>query len=387
MLAIHFGAGNIGRGFIGQLLHQSGYEVCFVDVNQEIVDEINQKRGYTITLASEQKETFRVEGVRAINGNRVEEIAAEIAKADVVTTAVGVNILPHIAPAIAKGIMQRLAASGPPLAIIACENAIGGSTQLKQHVYGHLTEQDRERAERLIAFPDAAVDRIVPLQHNEDRLAVSVEPFYEWVVNQSQVVGPTPAIKGVTFVDDLAPYIERKLFTVNTGHATIAYLGYLLGYKTISEAIQDAFIVDTTTHVLHETGQLLHAKHSFDKQAHEQYIAKILHRFENPYISDDVVRVGRSPIRKLSPHDRLIAPATGLFQYGVTPAHLPVAIAAAFLFDDPGDAEAMELQQTIRQDGLAQAITRYTKIEPDHPLHGLVAGQYEHLAAKKRGLS
>jgi len=383
MLAIHFGAGNIGRGFIGQLLHQAGFEVCFVDVNQELVDEINKKRQYVVTHASEDQESHLIKGVRAINGKNIEEIASEIAAADLVTTAVGVNILPFIAPAIAQGISQRIRTSSAPLNIIACENAIGGSTQLKEHVFERLEEQDKEKATTQIGFPDAAVDRIVPLQKNEDMLTVSVEPFFEWVVNKSQVVGNIPSIPGVTYVPDLTPYIERKLFTVNTGHAVIAYLGYLLGYKTISEAIQATFVLENAKEVLSETGQLLQLKHGFDKEKHQEYIHKIIERFKNPYISDEVVRVGRSPIRKLSPHDRLVAPAMELFHYDVTPSHLPRGIASALLFDDPSDSEALELQNYLKQNGLDLTITHFTNIDSQHPMHGLITKEFNNLSKMK----
>lgn len=44
MIALHFGAGNIGRGFIGALLHHSGYHVVFADVNDTMVSLLNEKR-------------------------------------------------------------------------------------------------------------------------------------------------------------------------------------------------------------------------------------------------------------------------------------------------------------------------------------------------------
>jgi mannitol-1-phosphate 5-dehydrogenase len=166
LIAVHFGAGNIGRGFIGKQLVESGYEVCFVDVNQELVADINEKKRYTVILATDLHESFLIEGVKALDGNNHEEVAKAIAGADLVTTAVGPNILKFIAPAIAQGIALRLAANSKPLQVIACENMIGGSSQLKEFVLSLLNETQREEAASQIGFPDSAVDRIVPLQNN-----------------------------------------------------------------------------------------------------------------------------------------------------------------------------------------------------------------------------
>lgn len=383
MVAVHFGAGNIGRGFIGQLLHQAGYEVIFIDVNNEIVDEINRKKSYNIRMAEEGEKTLLVKGVRAIHGQNEEEAAQAIAEADLVTTAVGPNILKYIAPVIAKGISLRIKQNQSPLNVIACENMIGGSTQLKSHVYEALSEAEKESADRMVGFPDAAVDRIVPLQKHDDKLLVMVEQYYEWIVNQAQIKGATPAIDGVTFVDDLTPYIERKLFTVNTGHAMIAYLGYVLGYETIDQAIRDEYVSRAARGALRESGDMLVAKHGFDKIEHERYIQKILSRFENPYISDEVTRVGRSPLRKLSPNDRLVSPATQALAYHVQPTNLALGIAAALQFDHAEDQEAQEMEAKIRELGIENAITAYTGITLDSPLFGLIMEQGKELQTYK----
>ena len=383
MLAIHFGAGNIGRGFIGQLLNKAGYEVCFVDVNQELVEEINKRNEYQVKLADKSQETFTITGVRALNGQDVEAVADAISIADLVTTAVGPNILKFIAPVIAKGIAARIKIGKQPLNVIACENMVGGSTQLKSYVLQNIDEADRQKVLEQIGFPDAAVDRIVPIQKHEDKLLVTVEPFYEWVVNQSQVVGEIPKIEGITYVNDLTPYIERKLFTVNTGHAVTAYLSYQLGLKTIDEAMKNEYVVDMVKQVLLETGQLLQAKHQFDQIKHEEYIDKIMNRFRNPFISDELTRVGRSPIRKLSPQDRLVSPAVQAFEYGYTPKNLATGIAVALLFDYAGDPEAVEIQASLKEVGLENTIQKYTQIPSTHPLFQLVIEQVNDLRRVK----
>ncbi|MDF2566215.1 MAG: Mannitol-phosphate 5-dehydrogenase [Massilibacillus sp.] len=382
MLAVHFGAGNIGRGFIGQLLYQAGYEVCFVDVSKELVEEINNRKEYTVMLAAEEKAAFTVKNVRAIDGKDEDAVIQAIAEADLVTTAIGPNILKFVAPVIAKGISLRLKQTGKELNVIACENMIGGSSSLKSFVYASLEEEDKAKATEKVGFPDAAVDRIVPLQKNEDKLLVTVEPFYEWVVNKSQIIGEVPAIEGVTYVEDLEPFIERKLFTVNTGHATVAYLGYLNGFESIDKAIQDDDILTVTEKTLHETGALMVAKYGFDKDKHEAYIQKIIKRFKNPYISDEVTRVGRSPIRKLSANDRLVSPAMQAMNHNIELTGLPTVIAAALLFDCEQDPDAVEIQNSIRENGLEKAIEQYTGIAASNPLFKLIVDNYQRLSKK-----
>ena len=128
---------------------------------------------------------------------------------------------------------------------------------------------------------------------------VLVEPFYEWVVDASQTKGKRPDISGVTYVEDPLPYIERKLLTVNTGHSAIAYLGYARGKETIHAALDNDNVRDTASKALEETSLLLTWEHGFDSEELREYRRKVLARFSNPYISDDVTRVARAPIRKL----------------------------------------------------------------------------------------
>ncbi|MGO4500178.1 mannitol-1-phosphate 5-dehydrogenase [Paenibacillus sp. 2RAB27] len=377
MRAVHFGAGNIGRGFIGLILSKAGYEVTFSDVNDSLVELLRERKSYTVRLANEAQETFTVSGVTAINGKHIEDVAEAVAKADLVTTAVGVNILKHIAGGIAKGIELRIERGEAPLHIIACENAIGGSTLLKEHVYALLGEEHRAKADAAVAFPDAAVDRIVPLQHNEDPLQVTVEPFFEWVVDESQMMEDFSRIEGIHYVKHLEPYIERKLFTVNTGHCSAAYLGYLQGFVTIQEAMANTQIASLVRHVMQETGSLLIKKHGFELAQHEVYIDKIINRFINPYLTDEVARVGRSPIRKLSANDRLVRPALQAYELGMSPTYLTMVMAAAFLFHDSADPEAVEIQADLRDIGITQAISKYTTIDKDHQIHQFILTHYE----------
>ena len=370
--AVHFGAGNIGRGFIGLLLSQAGYHVSFVDVAAPLVDDINTLGKYNVQIFGEAEKTL-VENVSAINSNEnLDALLDAIVEADIVTTAIGPNILKFIAPNIAKGLTKRVATNQTPLNIIACENMVGGSTVLKNFVYQNLSDDVKPAVEKLIGFPDAAVDRIVPLQKNDEKLLVKVEPYAEWDVDSKGVKGELPEIKGMTLVDNLGAYIERKLFTVNTGHASIAYLAYQKNLPDISSAMRDEEIVAAARAVWAETSALLIDKYNFDPAVHQKYVDTTEARFKNPEISDEVTRVARGPKRKLSAADRLVSPATQLIERGKKPVALAKVIAAALKFDYAEDKEAVEVQDFIKANGIDAAITNFTGAAADSKLFALI---------------
>ncbi|WP_173917157.1 mannitol-1-phosphate 5-dehydrogenase [Halobacillus sp. Marseille-Q1614] len=376
MLAVHFGAGNIGRGFIGTLLDQAGYETIFVDVNDQIINALNDKQAYEVILAG-GGQTIQVKNVSGLNSMTQEvQVIEAIEKADLITTAIGPHILPKIAPLLAKALKKRFKTNEAPINVIACENMIGGSSLLKKHVEELMSET--EELNRLAGFPNAGVDRIVPIQNHDDPLTVEVEPFYEWVVETSEIKGEPPAIEGVTYVEDLTPFIERKLFTVNTGHAAAAYIGRKYGYETIQQAMQDEKVVEKVRGALQETGAVLAAKYNFNKEEHQAYITKILDRFTNPSMTDEVTRVGRGPIRKLGSQDRLIRPALDYLEWiGEAPVYLPEVIAAALAFDDSNDEEARELQNRINENGAIETLKEVSQLADEHLLVQLVEKHIE----------
>ncbi|MDM5329349.1 mannitol-1-phosphate 5-dehydrogenase [Neobacillus sp. CF12] len=349
------------------------------------MDLLNEKKEYRVVLAEPSQEEVMIKNVRAINSAlNPEQVIDAIAKADLVTTAIGPNILPLIANLIADGLRKRVAESDKPLNIIACENMIGGSSLLKEKVFEKLTEEERSQFEGRFGFPDSAVDRIVPNQINEDKLMVKVEPFYEWVVEEPKIIGERPEINGITYVQELVPYIERKLFTVNTGHALAAYFGYYYGVDTINRAMENAEISELVEGSLRESGEFLVSKYGFDQAEHHKYIKKILLRFSNSYIVDEVTRVARSPIRKLGANDRLVSPARQYAEViGKEPTYLLKGIAAALMYDFQGDEEAVKIQQTISELGIEDAIQSYTQLTPESPLFKGIVAQYKQLKSQK----
>ena len=372
MRAVHFGAGNIGRGFIGETLAANGFSIAFVDVNEKIIDELNKRHEYTIELAAVGQKKIKVNNVKGINNSKnPEQVINEIAQADLVTTAIGPKVLQFIAPLIAQGIVARKNKKiDQPIDVIACENMIGGSQLLKKEVYKHLGDNEKDFADKHIGFPNAAVDRIVPLQKHDDPLMVSVEPFKEWIVDKSQMKNPSLKIEGVGYAPDLEPYIERKLFSVNTGHATVAYTGKTLGYTSIGEAIKDKKVLNQLKGVLKETGDLLINKWNFDPIEHKKYQQKIIKRFQNPYISDTIARVGRTPIRKLGYDERFIRPIREAKERGLDYSKLLETAAKIYQFDVPSDQESVELQELI-QSKFAEVVKETTGLKNEDLINAL----------------
>lgn len=375
MKATHFGAGNIGRGFIGEILAKNGFSIEFVDINETIIDALMSRKGYTIELAEESKRQIQVANVTGINNQKNPEAVVEsVATSQIVTTAIGPNILPFIAELIAKGIQKRKANQvTEKLDVIACENMIGGSQFLFEKVKAYLTQEDLDYVNQYVGFPNAAVDRIVPIQHHEDPLFVSVEPFSEWVVDKTQMKNPALVLSDVEYVDDLEPYIERKLFSVNTGHASVAYTGASLGYQTIDEAIADEKVLTTLENVLKETGSLLIAKWQFDPQVHQAYAQKIVARFKNPYISDAITRVARTPIRKLGYDERFIRPIRELHDRNLSYQQLLTVVGLIFNYRDEKDEQSVELQKMLQNESLEAVVRKVTQLTDETLIAEIVA--------------
>lgn len=241
MNALHFGAGNIGRGFIGKLLADAGVHVTFADINQEIIEKLATDHEYPVNIVGSHNVT---EWVKNVDGILVtsDAVIDHVATTDLITTAVGLTVLSRIAKTIALGLIKRHDQNNnKPLNIIACENMVRTTSQLKNDVFADLPEQYHSWIEQHIGFVDSAVDRIVPpaTSQSGNILEVTVETFSEWIVDEHQFKGPIPNINGMQPVDNLMAFVERKLFTLNTGHAITSYLGFYYGFSTIRDSILD----------------------------------------------------------------------------------------------------------------------------------------------------
>jgi mannitol-1-phosphate 5-dehydrogenase len=281
----------------------------------------------------------------------------------VVTCAVGPNILKFIAPVIAKGLNGR--SKSTPAAVIACENMVGGTDALKGFIEQTLTDETKAKLSDVARFANSAIDRIVPHQPEGAGLNVLIEKFFEWCVEAKPFDGVgTPDIKGVHFVDDLKPYIERKLFTVNTSHATAAYYGTYKKIPTIDKSVNDPEIHEKVRAALKNTANLIVKAHGVDAKEQNDYVEAIIKRISNPALEDKVERVGRAPLRKLGRKERFINPASQLADIGESYDGLLGPIEMAFRFQNiPGDDESAELAKILKDNSAEDVVKKVTGLE------------------------
>lgn len=385
--AVHFGGGNIGRGFIAELLHESGFAITFVDVVDDLINRINASKSYKITEVGEEGEkTKTITNYRAINSKyNLDEVVKTIADADIVTCAVGPNVLKFIAKPVADGISARTKTK--PLAVIACENMINATDALKALI----TDPKNMKPEVLkdlaskAEFGNSAIDRIVPTQPTDANLDVVIESFYEWCVETTGFKSGHPEVKGIHWVSDLEPYIERKLFTVNTSHATAAYFAYQKGIKTIHEALADKEIRDEVHAALEETAHLITGKHGITDEEQQQYVETIISRISNPHLEDVPVRVGRAPLRKLGRKERFIGPAAQLAERGYDVTALVRGVEYALRFQNvEGDDESKELAEILSSLSAEDATTKLTGLTADHPLFEKVLEKVKLVQSEKK---
>ena len=379
MKAVMYGGGNIGRGFIGMLLSASGYEVTFVDVVEAVINTLNTEHTYPVRIISnEGHQDINVQNVSAVNGNDVTAVAEAIAQADIMATAVGVNVLKFIIPNLVAGIRLRKERGCPPFNIIICENLMDANKVIEGMLKAHLTEEEQAWFDENIGLVEASIGRMVPVQTEEMKdgnpLRVCVESYGYLPVDKDAFKGEIPQIRNMVPFSPFDFYLKRKLYIHNMGHATCAYLGDLLGLEYIYEAIDVDEIYIIVKNAMQESAQALAKKYGVELADILKHITDLLYRFTNAALRDTCKRVGGDPNRKLSPQDRLIGSSSLALQTGIVPAYIAIG-AAAGLHRYINEAEGME--QTM--ENAASVLRNVSQLDTDGELAKLILGMYERI--------
>jgi len=375
LLLVQFGAGNIGRSFMGQLFARAGYEVCFVDVVDALVASLNERREYVVEVRDDPPGRLLVPGVRAVHGRHADAVAEELVRADTAGTAVGPAALKHLFPTIARGLERRLAAGRGPLDIILCENLRNAAEHVREGLARELPPGfPLDEAAGLV---ETSIGKMVPLMTDEDRasdpLLVFAEAYNTLICDRRAFKCGVPQVPGLDPKDNMPAYVDRKLFVHNLGHATCAYVGFL--QKPESRFIWEVAAVpelrDAARRAMWESGRALLAEYpgEFTETSMGAHIEDLLRRFGNRALGDTIYRVGRDVPRKLAGDDRLMGALRLDAKHGVQAPATCLAAACALRFDArdehgepyPPDAEAAALRE---REGTAAALRALSGLDP-----------------------
>ncbi|MBR3751020.1 MAG: mannitol dehydrogenase [Clostridia bacterium] len=357
MKAVMYGGGNIGRGFIGALLSQSGYEVTFIDVSRPVVDTLRTNHEYSVRyVSSKGSYDVAITNVTAIDGNDSEAVANAIAECDVMATAVGARILKAISHNIVAGIRKRWERGGKELNIIICENLMDANKVLEDMLKKELTPKEQKMLDKTVGLVEASIGRMVPVQTDQmkdgDPLRVCVEHYGFLPVDKAAFKGEVPAIKNLVPFEPFDFYIKRKLYIHNMGHAVCAYLGDLLHYEYIWQAIDVVEVRNIVQNAMTESALALCRKYNMEFDGVVLHITDLLQRFTNAALNDTCNRVGQDPARKLSPDDRLIGSISLAFSQGIVPAYIAVGAAAGirrYIIQSDSMVQSVDCAQQVLQ--------------------------------------
>jgi mannitol-1-phosphate 5-dehydrogenase len=362
---VQFGAGNIGRSFLGQLFSQGGYEVIFVDIDEDLVNELNRKGSYRVIIKDTPENEIVIQNVRAVQGSDIDSVADEIASCDLMGTSVGKGALPFIMGAIARGLDAR----DPeyPLDIIIAENIQNGADYFIQELMKYLPgDFDFENRVGLI---ETSIGKMVPIMTDEDlakdRLWVFAEKYNTLILDRKGFKNPVPDIKGLAPKENIKAYVDRKLFIHNLGHAACAYTGHMSdpAYVYLWEVMEDDSVVSLARTAMEQARDALIKEYpeEFSAADLDDHIMDLLKRFANPFLKDTVFRVGRDVPRKLGRNDRLTGGMVLCAKHGLPFDRIARSAAAALLFkaeDEHGnmDTNDIEFQKSLTKDGFRSAV-------------------------------
>lgn len=372
---VQFGAGNIGRGFLGQLYSQSSWKTIYIDVVPEVVDKLQKENTFNIYIVGSGEKTIKVENVEAVNGKDIDAVADAIADADMLGTSVGVNALPFIVPALCKGLEKR-AAKGAGIDMIICENLLDSSKFLREKILEKISPEAKDFVENKLGLVETVVSRMIPVIPEEkkknDPLSVWVEAYGILPVAQKGFKNGIPEIKGFEPIADIHAYEERKLFCHNCMHCMASYFGFQKGYTYVYEAIEDESIKEKVCSGGWEAGRALIKKHGFTEEDYKAHIEDLLFRFTNHALGDTVARCGGDPVRKLGRRDRLIGAALAAIEGGEKPDNIIDAILAGMKFNPKGDKSVPVIQEKIKAGGIGQVLKDISGLQEDETLYKMI---------------
>ena len=364
--AVVYGAGNIGRGFIGKIFHNSGYEVVFLDINMEVIDRLNQDKGYVVrTVSNKEEKNQFIDNVRGVDGKDLNAVVNEIATADIMATSIGVNILPYIIKNISEGIKARKRQD--PLNIFLCENLLHAAGYVNNLIEPFWENTNVSEIKKKFSFVEVTIGCMIPAlskaEAKNNPTLVMVEPFCNLPVSKDMIIGPIPKLSNSEFISPFEICEEEKLFIHNMSHALCSYFGYLKGYEYVWQAIDDNEIFFMLKESL--TSICFAISEAYDANVKEllNFSGCLLERYKNKKLNDPITRVGRDPFRKTDQNDRMVGAINRCKKQNKPYDLILKGIACAMKFDVKEDSGVCKMKDMIEEKGIEGFLREHCKLD------------------------
>jgi mannitol-1-phosphate 5-dehydrogenase len=308
---IIFGAGKIGRSFIGQLFGSSGYKVVFIDVDPVLIAGLNKRKSYRVVIKGHKDTEIVINNVRAVSASDKEKVTEEVATAGILAVCVGKKALDRVIPAIAAGLEARFSIDPEyPLDIVIAENMRSAGEFIRERLKGCLSRD--YPLDDLVGLVETSIGKMVPImpaaELEKDPLLVYAEPYNTLILDACGFKLPVPDVKGLAPKRNIRAWVDRKAFIHNLGHATAAYFGHFRhpGAVYMFEVLDDDEVYSFTREVMKQSAAALSLAYpgDFTLQDLYEHIDDLLGRFRNKALKDTIFRVGSDLKRKLGPDDR-----------------------------------------------------------------------------------
>ncbi|KPK84778.1 MAG: hypothetical protein AMS27_09010 [Bacteroides sp. SM23_62_1] len=336
---IVFGAGRIGRSFIGQIFSRGGYEVIFIDINKNLIDLLNQHKAYKVIIKGQKDESIEIKKIRGVHFDDKKKVIDELCTTSIVTVSAGQAALPGIIRCIGESLLIRYKNHpGSALDIIIAENIRDGAGYFRKELYRTLGENFP--LDRVAGLIETSIGKMVPPMTeedlNEDPLQIFAEPYNTLIVDKKGFKNPIPDLPWLAPKENMKAWVDRKSYIHNLGHATAAYTGFLKFPRRIYlfEILEDQEIMNAVRNTMIESAKILIRLYpaEFDFQELRIHIDDLLNRFGNRALKDIVFRIGCDLMRKLGPGDRLVSPIHDAVCYGMAYDKILFALICGFYF-------------------------------------------------------
>lgn len=372
-----FGAGKIGRSFIGQLFARSGYEVVFIDIAEPVISSLNSRRSYEVVIKSAgSDEILRIENVRGLLAHDVGKVAAEIADCDIAAVSVGQKGLESAIYVLGEGLKRRREIFGDkPLDIIIAEN-LRDSDNYVRGILKKILGKDYPLND-LVGLVETSIGKMVPIMPQEiqekDCLLVYAEPYNTLILDRKAFKNPVPDVQGLAPKDNMKAWVDRKSFIHNFGHAAAAYAGFLAQPDAVylADVLNNKSVFRFTRRAMLQSAGILQAKYPGEFACADliDHVDDLLFRFRNRALGDTVFRVGCDLQRKLHRNDRILSPLIDGINMKLPVSKILMTFVNGLCFRGVDEnrellPEDKEFKQALNEKGLHYVLIHYCELDP-----------------------